>query len=251
MRSLRRSTGGSRRRIDASVRRILAAKAAVGLTTSGKSSGRAAQVLSAPDHQRWAQDRRPFGHAGPRPEDAVLRRSRVVASCRCLHRSHSDDGKEFAKALERRGAKVETVRLWKVEAERLARARRAARGADVVVFSSFARAMPWKGDLGLPRPVAELADALAANGAIVVSFGDPYLLRQIPRARTYMLAWSESEVAQRAAARALSGSVMVAGRLPIPLPPDHAIGEGLRVPALAGASADVDVGEDVDDVLRK
>lgn len=243
-------------RIDASVRRILAAKAAVGLDNEREVDlDELRRILSAPDHQRWAQriaDRSVTLVRGP--EDAVLPplEGRRVVQIVYTDSRHSDDGKEFAKALERRGAKVETVRLWKrSRANDIARARRAARGADVVVFSSFARAMPWKGDLGLPRPVAELADALAANGAIVVSFGDPYLLRQIPRARTYMLAWSESEVAQRAAARALSGSVMVAGRLPIPLPPDHAIGEGLRVPALAGASADVDVGEDVDDVLRK
>lgn len=236
-------------RIDASVRRILAAKEAVGLDHEREVELDALRkVLSAPEHQRWAQrvaDRSVTLVRGP--EDTALPplEGRRVVQIAYTESRNSDDGKEFEKALERRGAKVETVRLWRrSRPSDVARARRAARDADVVVFSSFSRAVPWKGELGLPRPIAELADGLAANGAVVVSFGDPYLLRQLPRASTYMLAWSEAEVAQRAAARVLSGSVMIAGRLPIPLPPHHGIGEGLRVPALAGAPVELDVAED-------
>ncbi|HEX6940758.1 MAG TPA: glycoside hydrolase family 3 N-terminal domain-containing protein [Longimicrobiales bacterium] len=240
-------------RIDAAVRRILEAKAAVGLDrrrTVDLDSLRA--ILSAPEHQRWAQDvaNRSLTLVR-RPEDVLpfeLAGKRVVQVAYDDSR-HSDDGEEFARALERQGARVETVRLWERSRTRdIARARRAARGADLVVFSSFARALPWKGELGLPSRVAALANELAADGAVVISFGDPYLLRQLTKARTYLLAWSEAEVAQRAAARALGGAVVVAGRLPIPLPPDHAIGEGLRVPALPGEEGDHDVAETDADV---
>src|SRR5690606_27668045 len=157
-------------RIDASVRRILAAKAAVGLDHEREVDLDSLRtVLSAPEHQRWAQrvaDRSVTLVRGP--EEAMLPplQGRRVVQIVYADSRNSDDGKEFAKALERRGAKVETVRLWKRSRPNdIARARRAAQNADVVVFSSFARATPWRGDLSLPKSIAELADGLAAKGA--------------------------------------------------------------------------------------
>lgn len=240
-------------RIEASVRRILEAKAAVGLDDDRVVDLDALRaVLSAPEHERWAQEVADRSLTlVRRPESALplsLTGRRVVQIVYDDSR-HSEDGEDFAQVLERQGAEVETVRLWKRSRSRdIARARRAARGADVVIFSSFSRAVPWKGELGLPSRVAELANGLAADGAVVISFGNPYLLRQLPDTEIYLLAWSEAEVAQRAAARALTGEVKVAGRLPIPLPPYHEIGEGLRLPALADGAGDRDVADTAEEV---
>jgi beta-N-acetylhexosaminidase len=66
---------------------------------------------------------------------------------------------------------------------------------------------------------------------VVTSFGNPYLLQQLPELSTYVLAWSAAPVNQRAAARALAGRAAITGRLPIPIPPLHEIGEGLQRPA--------------------
>lgn len=79
----------------------------------------------------------------------------------------------------------------------------------------------------------------------MISFSDPYLLRQLPRAQSYLLAWSNADAAQGAAARALAGEIAIAGRLPIPLPPDHALGHGVVSPALAvGTPAEAEVGDE-------
>ncbi|MFW6330929.1 MAG: hypothetical protein ACOC3J_04315, partial [Gemmatimonadota bacterium] len=79
-----------------------------------------------------------------------------------------------------------------------------------------------------------LARDLAAGGAPVISFGDPYLLRQLPDVGTYLLAWSRAEVSQEATARALLGEIPVTGRLPIELPPGYGVGDGLVLPSLPG-----------------
>ncbi len=50
---------------------------------------------------------------------------------------------------------------------------------------------------------------------------------------SYLLAWGDREVSQRAALKALFGEEAISGRLPIPLPPFHAIGEGLDRPKVA------------------
>lgn len=235
-------------RIDASVRRILEAKVAVGLHRKRLvDPSELRRTLGSRAHRRWAQmvadrsltlvrqaeDRLPIALAG-----------RKVLSIVYDDVRGSRDGREFHEELERQGADVTVLRVWRRStATDLLRMELSAHESDVVLFSSYARAVPWKGHLGLPAEAARVLDRLAATGTLVVSFGDPYLLRQLPRARTYLLAWSETETAQRAAARALAGEVEIAGRLPIPLPPFHGIGGGLTAPGLAGKAAADRLGE--------
>jgi beta-N-acetylhexosaminidase len=232
-------------RIDRSVRLILMAKAAAGLHR---------QRLT--DPSRWATDLAPRAHLewAERIATESLTLVRVAAGGlprvpgrRVLAIVYDDavrstTGDPLRRALEERDARVTTIRLSRRSTATAVReAERAAGRADVVVFASFARSVPWKGELGIPGSVASLANRLATRDATVISFGDPYLLRQLSRAQSYLLAWSDAESAQRAAARALAGEISVSGRLPIPLPPDHALGEGIFAPALAAAPADAEV----------
>lgn len=64
--------------------------------------------------------------------------------------------------------------------------------------------------------------------SIVVSFGNPYLLRETPDVPSYLIAWSGFPVSQRAAARAILGTASIGGRLPISIPPVAAMGAGLQ-----------------------
>jgi beta-N-acetylhexosaminidase len=64
--------------------------------------------------------------------------------------------------------------------------------------------------------------------AVVVAFGNPYLLREIPDVPVYLIAWSGFPVSQRAAARALLGTASITGRLPIAIPPVAPMGAGLQ-----------------------
>ncbi|MCI0432930.1 MAG: serine hydrolase, partial [Gemmatimonadetes bacterium] len=70
-------------------------------------------------------------------------------------------------------------------------------------------------------------DVARVRPAAVVSFGNPYIVAQLPGAGTFMLAWGQWPAQQIAAARALAGDAAIDGRLPIPLPPGHAIGDGI------------------------
>lgn len=243
----------SEARIDASVRRILEAKAMVGLPEARLVDlDESRRVLGAEEHLRWAQEvadrsitlvrssgRLPLTLAGRRVVSVIYADGR-----------RSKAGEPFTEALDSMGVEVQTVRLWRrsTKAE-LSRVERIAADADVVVFSSFARSVPWKGTLAIPESVAELGDRLAARGALVIGFGDPYLLQQLPRTKTYLVAWSDADVAQRAAARALSGQVELAGRLPIPLPPFHLVGEGIIAPTLAGEPAVEKRGAEANDAV--
>ena len=62
---------------------------------------------------------------------------------------------------------------------------------------------------------------------MVVAFGNPYLLREIPEVGAYCVAWGGSTASQVAAARGLLGEVTISGRLPVSIPPVAPFGSGL------------------------
>lgn len=223
-------------RLDRSVRRVLAAKAFAGLQRQrGVDTLALATRVGRPEHEAWSQRiaERAITLVRGAPGALPLSvRDRAVLAVIYDDRRGHETGEEFVYGLTERGARVLTLRLSKAsDARDLARVRRLAQGAEVTVFASFSRAVPWKGSLGLPAGVARLAADLAANGAPVLSFGDPYLLRQMPDVPTYMLAWSREAVNQRAAARALVGEIAITGRLPIDLPPMYRVGHGVQLTA--------------------
>jgi beta-N-acetylhexosaminidase len=229
----------SESRIDMSVRRILAAKAAMGLREGAQVDLASLDArLATAEHEKWARDVAERSITLVRGEPGGIPipvRDRTVLALIYDDRAGHRWGAAFEEALTEGGARVSTVRLSRRSgAAELDRARRLAAGSDVTLVASFSRALPWKGNLGLPEDIAALINELARAGAPVVSFGDPYLLRQLTGARTYVLAWSEMDASQRAVARALMGEIPITGRLPIDLPPDYPVGHGLLVPSLPG-----------------
>ncbi|MGH7443999.1 MAG: hypothetical protein ACREKM_03940, partial [Longimicrobiales bacterium] len=100
---------------------------------------------------------------------------------------------------------------------------------DIVVFSPFISVSAYKGGLALPERIAMLVNGMAAHTPVIVaSFGNPYLLAQLPAVQAYLIAWGQWETPQIAAARALLGQIDITGTLPIPLPAGYPIGHGIR-----------------------
>ncbi len=71
-----------------------------------------------------------------------------------------------------------------------------------------------------PQAFASFVQRLGARGKrpIVVAFGNPYLLQQIPGVSAYVVAWGGFPLSQSAAARALMGVQPISGKLPISIP---------------------------------
>jgi beta-N-acetylhexosaminidase len=115
---------------------------------------------------------------------------------------------------------------------------RQARRQALVVVSTYVTAVSYQGDMALPEELIDFIEGLDEAGIphVVVSFGNPYLVTSFPDVRAYMLAWSGSEVSQRAAAGALFGEFDVLGRIPTRIPPLFEIGDGLTIPKKENAS---------------
>lgn len=101
-----------------------------------------------------------------------------------------------------------------------ARLERAADSADVTIVSSYV-GQNWDAvSANAPQAFASFVQRLTSRGKrlVVVSFGNPYLLDQIPATPTYVVAWGGFSPSQTAAARALLGAQAITGRLPISIP---------------------------------
>jgi beta-N-acetylhexosaminidase len=103
--------------------------------------------------------------------------------------------------------------------------------ADVTIVSSYV-GQSWNvTSVNAPQAFADWIGRMVANGrkVIVVAFGNPYLLSQIPTVPEYVIAWDGAPVSQQSAARVIIGMTPASGRLPITIPPVAKRGDGLTV----------------------
>jgi beta-N-acetylhexosaminidase len=111
----------------------------------------------------------------------------------------------------------------------------AADSADVTIVGSYV-GQNWDAvTASAPQAFANFVQTLMRRGKnpLVVAFGNPYLLQQLPWVGTYLVAWGGSPVSQTAAARALLGTTAISGHLPITIPPYSSRGTGIERPALS------------------
>ncbi len=110
-----------------------------------------------------------------------------------------------------------------------------ARTYDAVLFTIAVRARSGKGSVALPPAGKRLADELIKRHMttrlplVTISFGNPYLLNALPDSPSYLLAWSPFPVSQRAAAKAVLGEIEINGKLPVTLPGLYERGSGMKV----------------------
>jgi beta-glucosidase-like glycosyl hydrolase/CubicO group peptidase (beta-lactamase class C family) len=220
-------------RIDDSVRRILAAKARLGLHRERNVDIAAIPgIVGSPEHTAVAERAADRSITLIRNRDPVLPlRNRRIAAV--IYRDETDPlaGHTFLAGLETHNDLVSTTWLnAELHLATLAAAEDSSKSADVIVFGLFIRVGASRGNLALPEPVANLIETVSrARPVIVVSLGNPYLTDQLPGAGTIVLAWGPFDGQQAAAARAVQGVADITGILPIPIPPLYDIGQGIVV----------------------
>jgi beta-N-acetylhexosaminidase len=85
-----------------------------------------------------------------------------------------------------------------------------------------------EGRTTVPPHIAAWIDSVSASPrAAVVAFGNPYIIRQFPRARTYLNTYGVGDALEIAAARALGGAARISGKSPVTLPGFFRAGDGL------------------------
>jgi beta-N-acetylhexosaminidase len=91
---------------------------------------------------------------------------------------------------------------------------------DVAILALFVRVSDRKGNVDVPPEQAALAEQIFHSGkpVITVGFGSPYLIENFPQAETWLGVFGISDVAQISVARALFGQIPIGGHLPVTIP---------------------------------
>ncbi len=228
----------TRERLDASVRRILQAKARLGLEENRLVDVNA--INQNFGHVAWqaeAQDISDRGVTLLRDTPHRLPLDATKPTRALLLAFYADPEPYPAEDLERelhpRLDALTTLRADTkfVKADMLKLPR--ADSYDVAILALFVRVSDRKGNVDVPPEQAALADQLFKTGkpVITVGLGSPYLIERFPQAETWLAAFGISDVAQISAARALFGQIPVRGHLPVTIPGvDMKLGFGLELP---------------------
>jgi beta-N-acetylhexosaminidase len=229
----------SNERLDASVRRILQAKARIGLYKE-----RLVDVNALNKHfakvewQREAQEISDRGVTLLRDTPHRLPLDETKPTRALLVALYADPepypGEDLERELRSRVDALTTLRADTrfVKADNLKLP--PADTYDVAILAFFVRVSDRKGNVDIPAEQAALAEKVYKNGkpVVTIGFGSPYLVEKFPQAETWLAAFGISDVAQISVARALFGQIAVRGHLPVTVPGvDMKAGFGIELPA--------------------
>lgn len=220
----------TRDRLDLSVGRILAAKARAG--DPEPDWNRIFSVVDSPEHRAVVEEIARRSVTLVRESPGVLplgRKTRVfqLVVAETERGLGGDLNKELKSRLE---SPAEMAVLdSRSSAAEVARVLEGASRAEVVLLALFVRFQSGKGSIVLPAAAKEVVERLPALVRVVaVSFGSPYVLRELPNLKTYLCAWGSQTDMQVAAARALFGEAPITGRLPVTIPDLAPRGTGIQ-----------------------
>jgi beta-N-acetylhexosaminidase len=227
----------SEERINSSVKRILEAKARLGLYKQKLVDLKMLDFKIAPRaHLKQADLTFESAITLVKNEDAVVPLSKKNQRLAVLALS-SDPGGYFAGRTFVQEIKEKNPHVFEFYAEAttgqdtLDAALKKASEADVLIFALFSRLRADKGSVDLEMNHVHLIREAAklSKGVIVISFGSPYFLRHFPEVDAYICAYRYADEAQVAAAKALFGEIDIQGKLPVTIPDLFPIGHGLIV----------------------
>jgi len=225
-------------RIDDSVRRVLEAKARLGLHKKRNVDIEALdQILASQPHLQLAQQSYEDAITLVKNDDQVLPLLDLDQKVAVFSLS-SDPGGYYAgqTLIDELEEKLPGLISFYAEAstgeEYLNEGKQLAEGADVLIFALFSARRARKGSVDLSLNHIQLVrDAVQTETpVVVVSFGSPYFLRHFPEVEAYLCVYRYTKEAQIAAAKALLGEIGIKGRLPVSLPDLYPMGHGLILP---------------------
>ncbi len=225
--------------LDASVERILRAKARLGLHVNRQvdPAGIAAK-FGTRAHAEVAQEINDRGITLIRDERsqvplAVPREANVLYLSVLDYASGWREGvpsRTMIPELKKRWPNLTTIEVTdRTTASEHELIRALARRADAVIAGVFVRIASYSGRMDLSQAQIALLDSVATQNKpfAAVCFGNPYTAMFLPKLPAVLLGYEFSDFTERAAVKALAGEIPIGGRLPIQLPGMFPIGHGL------------------------
>lgn len=255
----------SQARIDESVRRILRMKASVGLNkaklvdidqlkvnvakpenlSKAQEIADAAVTLVRDNRQVLPFTTKTVGTKGPRNtydkvEEVRGRQLAIIVT----DDSRGESGRMFDQVVRRRSPEMRTMWVDDRDAAGMTdQVMQAVQQAEKIVVAIYAipSAGRVKVENGQFRASSDMSDAPAAlvknvlrvagNRTVVVAMGNPYLAQDFPEVQTYMCTFSNAQVSEVSAVKALFGDIAIHGHLPVSIPGIAPRDTGSDIPA--------------------
>src|SRR5713101_157979 len=226
-------------RLDASVRRILQAKARLGLNASRLVDVNALNhKFGSAAWQKEAQEISDRGVTLLRDTPHRLPLDATKSSRALLLAFYADPepypGEDLERELRSRFDSVTTLRADTRFVNASILKLPPPDSYDVAILALFVRVSDRKGNVDVPPEQAALGEQIYKTGkpVITVGFGSPYLIERFPQAETWVAAFGISDVAQISVAGALFGEIPLRGQLPVTIPGVNLkAGFGMELPA--------------------
>jgi beta-glucosidase-like glycosyl hydrolase len=233
----------SRSRLESSVRRVLTAKARMGLhRTRAVSLDTLPTVVGTRRHAAVARQVSERAVTLIK-DDASQVPMKLPASSSVLYLSVLDyprgwriaaPSRAIIPALRARWPDLQSIEVSDATTpNELALIRAMAPRFDAIVAGVFVRASSGTNRLDLAPPVVSLLQELARSSArrarplVSVFFGNPYVPMSLPDLPAVLLTYDFSDLAEESAVRAIAGEIPITGKLPIGLPGMFPVGHGL------------------------
>ena len=229
----------SEARLDQSVRRILDAKARIGLDHyQPVNVNRLSTVVGSKAHRDLAQEISDSAVTLVRDNNKSLP---IVPSAdkRVLHVNVLDSrfgwregqvGRVAAAEMLKRFPNAMTIQLDDgSNRNEFDMARQMTDLVDAVVVTAFVRVAAYKGSIDLTAEQLRFLRDLSAKKKpfVFALFGSPYVLQHVPELPSYILTYDTNPGSELSAIKAITGEIPFRGKLPISLPGLYPVGHGL------------------------
>jgi beta-N-acetylhexosaminidase len=226
----------SRRRLDESVTRVLAAKVRLGLTRKKLVNLEdIADVVDSPESEERAQS--VADHAVTLVKDTKdslpVRHPENTCLIALTEGRRSQQGIRLIDEVKKRAPGVTTFVLdpamTKADLDQVAEK---ASSCGQIVAAAYVSVNAYRGNVALAGGYPDFLNALIAGKVpvLLAALGNPYLMRGFPNVAAYLTTFSPTPTSETALAKALFGEIAITGRLPVSIPGVAKYGDGIQVP---------------------
>jgi beta-N-acetylhexosaminidase len=225
----------SEARIDASVRRVLAAKAWVGVDRKRTVDIEQISAVVAPPQSEQISDSifnaaiTLLRNQGDLVPLAPTTRVQIVT---VTDEPTLQIGDALSEILGSSLRSAVLTHLWNESSpEAINRVVSESASADVIVLGIYLSVGSWKGQLGFSPELQEYFDRLASlkKPVVTIAFGDPYVIGKLPMTDGIVATYTGVRKAEAAAANVLIGKAGVQGKLPVTIPGKFKRGDGMTL----------------------
>ncbi len=228
----------SSEQIDAAVRKILAVKSELGLQQRRLIDlSRISDIVGSTDHELLANEAARRSITVVRNVGNVLplqyHQQQEILCLTVADNGDPDIGAQFRKEIAQRCDHVVYAQINPASNQiDFDRVFKLSQQADIILIPSYVQ---WRSGLGTVDFTPEIKGFLnkviaEEKPCVMVSFGNPYLLRSVPIVPSYVCAYSSAKPTVTAAVEAMFGETNVSGRLPITIPNAAQYGDGVDIP---------------------